>query len=725
MKMKRMAKLLTLLLLVATVATGVVFAIAADDPAEEAPEFVYIPTPNTEGNYTYVSDALVFSGNTTKGSKDWQTAYVGQPSQAPGIDLTNQGKSAGDKLNSWWFSMDTLYDENVRMQGILYFRAASGSSKSEFIKISADNKVSSSALDSRGASTELFDFNGKPYGWYHIDISITASGYTIEGETVSYGDYTVNLYVNGTNEATFTILGTRLGDAFRPFTVAKDGTVSTGTGRFYFYSSKHLLNSTEKEFLWFKNGIGGVGYMDPTKMVGLTYDLGEGGEMPVWTFDAGTFSQQYDFPCPKQTQTKSNNIPGPAAGPYVDFHNIGNSTRYTYTPHSFVYDIHKYTYTYAAIGGTVTIPTPTSTLGLFTGWTVKGNPATATVAEADGVWTLTVAAEHTGAIELVAEFGTSFKADFIVDGVPSADSMAEAGTILMPDSADYWIADNGEILAAGDVVTLSKDSSFVALTVDMLEGAAVRFGNPTGLRFETTVSKAMLDVIAAIDGATWKVGTLIVPTDKLGTNAFTAAALDAAQIEYVNLSTQLTGAAFADGKYTFYASLTNILAANYTRKFSAVSYIQVTVGENTYVAYGEYVEAENARSVYDVAYTAIQSDTAYTADETVILKSYVDKVIVLDATHEGVTVANNIADKYTSPYAVTYADGTLTISRTDSVAITAENLTTIVINGEVYTAGWQFAEGKVSVAYTLPAPPVVEPPAGGGEEGGENPPAAE
>jgi uncharacterized repeat protein (TIGR02543 family) len=317
---------------------------------------------------------------------------------------------------------------------------------------------------------------------------------------------------------------------------------------------------------------------------------------------------------------------------YYDF--VGDAT---YDPFDATYNVHKDVDNYATVGGETVLPVPTKAGYVFTGWTVVDNPSTARV---DGN-TLIVDANHSGAISLKANF------------------------IQLPE-----------------------------LKVDLLDGASVRMNTPSGLRFETTVSKAMIDQIAAIDGASFKVGTLIVPTDKLGSTNFTKADLDAAGIDYAELTTDLKNAEAENGVYTVYASLTNIRPENYTRKFSAISYIEVKIGDETYLVYDEYVEADNARSVYDVAYRLLTETDATNA----VLKSFVDKVVVLDAS---LAVCNTVADKYESPYTATYADGTLTVSRVDGEAITAENLSTVVIDGVSYTGGWQLVGGNLVASYTL------------------------
>lgn len=592
--MKKIAKLLTLLLIVATVATGIAFVASAD----------YV----SQGSGNGPSEALIFGG--TKTGTEWN------------LEPTAYSKYAGNRSlkngeNAVWLSFDYLYDE-LSKNSALYIRIQTGAGgwTDNIMQIKQGNvNLWYNATPGENAYWTVKDCFNKGEGWYHFDISIEQH-HEVDPETgdVSYS-LIASIYRNGELMKEYPFNPTKTDYRFYDVAVDAEGneTVTlrtTGNAGARFFIAGSLDNS--QYFTWIKGYEGGVGNTPASSVVNLAYSWYNA--MPVWTYNTADFNWS-DFPS--------------------TYYNFKGDT--AYNPYDAVYNIHKDVNTYATVGGETVLPVPIKAGYVFTGWTVVENYATARV---EGN-TLIVDANHSGAISLEANF------------------------IQLPE-----------------------------LKVDLLDGASVRMNTPSGLRFETTVSKAMIDQIAAIDGASFKVGTLIVPTDKLGSTNFTKADLDAADIDYAELTTDLKNAEAENGVYTVYASLTNIRPENYTRKFSAISYIEVKIGDETYLVYDEYVEADNARSVYDVAYRLLTETDATNA----VLKSFVDKVVVLDAS---LAVCNTVADKYESPYTATYADGTLTVSRVDGEAITAENLSTVVIDGVSYTGGWQLVDGNLVASYTL------------------------
>ena len=194
-----------------------------------------------------------------------------------------------------------------------------------------------------------------------------------------------------------------------------------------------------------------------------------------------------------------------------------------------------------------------------------------------------------------------------------------------------WKDAEGKLYKPGKELTgLTANATFTAVTADFktLDGAAVRFADPTGLRFYSQASKADFDALGAALTAT---GTLILPTDMLGAGALTLEALADKEeskdyLNIVNSGWLNAATAEADGYYQFSGAIVNIKAANYGRNFSAVGYFTVTY-ENGETAnfYGGY-KAANATSVKTVATKALADLAAnpdkYNATEKAILESY-------------------------------------------------------------------------------------------------------
>ncbi len=200
-----------------------------------------------------------------------------------------------------------------------------------------------------------------------------------------------------------------------------------------------------------------------------------------------------------------------------------------------------------------------------------------------------------------------------------------------------------------------------------ISSVAARLNASSGLRFTTRIPTADL---AGID---YTVGTLIYPTDKLD-GALTVDTTDALNIEMTN--------GVAGNEYTYFtASMTNIHAQNYARKFTAVSYIEV---DGKY-----YYTVPTTSSIYEAAiatYKENQND-AY-ADA---VRAYIDGVVVIE---DGEQVMPY--DGYEHPMTVTFSKyGTSATISGDG--LTADSLKTVILDGEIYTGGWTFANGEFTI----------------------------
>lgn len=249
-------------------------------------------------------------------------------------------------------------------------------------------------------------------------------------------------------------------------------------------------------------------------------------------------------------------------------------------------------------------------------------------------------AKNYGALKLHDAAATTRRAANIYNGnevVVSAD-ITENGKFTLPTTFAAssnqlvgWKDAEGKLYKPGKELTgLTANATFTAVTADFktLDGAAVRFADPTGLRFYSQASKADFDALGAALTAT---GTLILPTDMLGAGALTLEALAGKEeskdyLNIVNSGWLNAATAEADGYYQFSGAIVNIKAANYDRNFSAVGYFTVTY-ENGETAnfYGGY-KAANATSVKTVATKALEDLAAnpdkYNATEKAILESY-------------------------------------------------------------------------------------------------------
>ena len=249
-------------------------------------------------------------------------------------------------------------------------------------------------------------------------------------------------------------------------------------------------------------------------------------------------------------------------------------------------------------------------------------------------------AENFGALYLEADSASTRKTVTVQDKnmiVASSDVTAD-GKFTLPVADPHskaqlvgWKDAEGKLYKPGKELTgLTASATFTAVTADFktLDGAAVRFADPTGLRFYSQASKADFDALGAALTAT---GTLILPTDMLGEGSLTLEALADKEeskdyLNIVNSGWLNAATAEVDGYYQFSGAIVNIKTANYDRNFSAVGYFTVTY-ENGETAnfYGGY-KAANATSVKTVATKALEDLAAnpdkYNATEKAILESY-------------------------------------------------------------------------------------------------------
>ncbi|MBQ3046840.1 MAG: hypothetical protein IJD54_02205, partial [Clostridia bacterium] len=150
----------------------------------------------------------------------------------------------------------------------------------------------------------------------------------------------------------------------------------------------------------------------------------------------------------------------------------------------------------------------------------------------------------------------------------------------------------------------------------------------------------------------------IVPTDHL--NAAISQGLDFT-IEKLSTYAPFEGYAFYDyaetvkdngDEYQFWMTVPNISGANYNRDFSARAFIEINEENSVSRVYADY-DAENARNVYEVAYSAYTDGTIEDQTGKEIAKTFIDGVAVLeyDEDNDEVVIANNKGE-YTSPYII-------------------------------------------------------------------------
>ena len=190
------------------------------------------------------------------------------------------------------------------------------------------------------------------------------------------------------------------------------------------------------------------------------------------------------------------------------------------------------------------------------------------------------------------------------------------------------IADSGKNIA---YPSSEKKATFLPT---MTEGASIRLATEaSGLRFETTIPKSLLEHANAIkdEGTTVSYGTIITPKEylKFTDGIFTIEALDGSTINGAKYQQIIATNGITDeddGSVSFRASLINIRLDNYFVRFAARGYISYTVNGTTGYVYADYNDADNSRSVTEVACSALadvkaESEGTYTTPVTSYLSA--------------------------------------------------------------------------------------------------------
>ena len=215
-----------------------------------------------------------------------------------------------------------------------------------------------------------------------------------------------------------------------------------------------------------------------------------------------------------------------------------------------------------------------------------------------------------------------------------------------------WMREDSKNVAPSAISLTYEQETEALYGLELKAAAEARLNANSGLRFTTRIPTAEL---AGID---YTVGTLIFPTDALA-GALTVDTEGALNIKMTR------GVVGSDYTY-FSAAMTGIIAQNYARKFTAVSYIEVD---------GEYYyTAATSSSVYEAAIATYKENPTDAYADAV--RAYIDGVVVIE---DGKQVMPY--DGYEHALTATITGNTLTITGEAALA-------TVIIDGVIYTGGW-------------------------------------
>lgn len=297
---------------------------------------------------------------------------------------------------------------------------------------------------------------------------------------------------------------------------------------------------------------------------------------------------------------------------------------------------------------------------------------------------------------------------YVVDGVENTQEATKDTKITLsgsPSSTNSgtfigWIY-NGGLYKAGAEFTISSNVTFTAAYINfaMLNGASIRTQEPAGIRFITEINKDEYNALKELGAI--QMGTLIIPTDTLGNKT-----LDLNTVDVMNLTSNgfltatgrgILGTTAKDDCEYFSGAIVNLDKGNYTRYFSARSYITITYADDSATTlYSDYSAENNSRSLYDLSNTFVATNTG--------VQTFIDSVADITigegfsmtkandkATYTLSNVSVEANEETTAPEEAFDYKGTITVNaniasiRLNGVMLKNNASVDITIDGVVYT----------------------------------------
>lgn len=170
---------------------------------------------------------------------------------------------------------------------------------------------------------------------------------------------------------------------------------------------------------------------------------------------------------------------------------------------------------------------------------------------------------------------------------------------------------DGELYPAGTIFDKNKGSEIVAVFADfaMINGASVRLGTPTGMRFQTYLDSKSYEYLQG--NVTF--GTLIAKADDITVNGVVDYSKLTTTVGITKLDVPSTNQHTAGDYLYFNGVLASIKAHHYDWKYAARAHMTVTYADGTTKLFYANV-GDNARSVAEVAAKAI-ADTSKVKSE--------------------------------------------------------------------------------------------------------------
>ena len=251
-------------------------------------------------------------------------------------------------------------------------------------------------------------------------------------------------------------------------------------------------------------------------------------------------------------------------------------------------------------------------------------------------------------------------------------------SVSVPSNAKavmIWMQDNGDStdFSPASIALTYEVEIEIPYGLELKLGAEARLAAISGLHF---TSRIPTEELAGLGDYT--IGVLIFPTDYLGKGQLTVESEGALNIVMTR--------GVVGGDYTYFsAAMTNIIAQNYARSFTAVSYIEID---------GKYYYTEaTTSSIYEAAVATYKANAEDANADAV--RAYIDAVVVIENGAQTLPYSG-----YEHALLATVSGNTLTISAKDGSSLSANDLKTVILDGVIFTGGWKVS-GK-NLTATLP-----------------------
>ena len=177
--------------------------------------------------------------------------------------------------------------------------------------------------------------------------------------------------------------------------------------------------------------------------------------------------------------------------------------------------------------------------------------------------------------------------------------------------------EEGKLYSPTEVIKLNAATAFAPVTMGVTNeaGASIRLSDPTGIRFGTQIDRTFFDTL----GGSAVYGVKVARKDVLQNGNF-AVLTDENSVSYTSAKEGFRWV--TEGEF-FRTVLMNINDANYQTELCWTAFVTVTYeGGKTATFWADYTEADNCRSLAQVASRALDDHTVdWTADETALLKT--------------------------------------------------------------------------------------------------------